>query len=256
MTPYRRYGLLALAVWAVPGSPAAFAQGSPGRLRITATEGQFAGSHIVHPTFRGRLKQIFLGQDVRIYTHPTVADPSAGQDELANTMLNTRRTLLAIQQSDVFLFSGHSGVVEGQPVQVVQVADDTRDASGKALLSAVQVRETLQGRTGPRLVIINGCITTNLGDGIATENRLSTAFGIDGKTKGRAYLGWDDKIVGANADKYALALLTFWTTPGPKNQYPTLAEARDRTPPANKRTVTIIGDQSLRYSDLRPLTRP
>jgi len=121
------------------------------QLRITATEGQFAGSHLVNATLRRKLKQLFSGQDLRFYTHPTNADKSSGQEDLPNTMLNARRTLLAIQQSDLFWFSGHSGQVAGQPVQVLQVADASRDAGGKALLSALEVREALRGGAAPGL---------------------------------------------------------------------------------------------------------
>ncbi len=251
--PFGRFASALLALLSV----LAIAPTAQAQLRIKATEGQFAGSHLVNSTLRKQLKQFFSGQDIRFYTHPTNADKNSGQEDLPNTMLNARRTLLAMQQSDVFWFSGHSGQVPGQPVQVLQVADESRDASGKALLSALEVRDALRGRGGPRLVVINGCITTNLYDGISTENRLSTAFGINSQSKGRAYLGWDLEIVGKHADDYILTLLSLWTKPDQTNRYLTLAEARERTPEANNRKVTIIGDGSLRYPDLKsPPARP
>ena len=199
-------------------------------LRIKAST--IANSQLPNPEFRNQLRQLFAGQDLAIYSYPTEALP--------DTMLNVPRTLAAIKQSDIFWYTGHSGISSAGPgKQVLMVRD-------KVLLEASEVAAALGGKPGPKLILLNGCVTTNPDDGATGVDRFSNAFGVAPGTKKLAYLGWRLEIVGRNADNYVLQLLKNWI-----NGKRTLGEARDLTPKANNEHATIIGDESLRYVDLQ-----
>jgi hypothetical protein len=161
-----------------------------------------------------------------------------------------------IRHSDIFYLNAHAGnssIVQRQVIIVKESEDNPkayRILSGK--LSFID-REDIRGTTGkydgPRLVILNGCSTTDYtGDAGKYAWRLATGFGIDSDTEGRAYLGWSKEVAGARIDLYMRDFLVNWASADSRSQYPTLAEALKMTGPYTKnRQLTIVGDSSLRY---------
>lgn len=164
--------------------------------------------------------------------------------------LERDRMTRVLERADIFWFSGHSGVPKKlKNVQVLEVKP--RTSSEVPYLLPDEIRQALKGRTGPRLVVLNGCITTDPNDGVPGPNRLSTAFGITDGTHGRAYLGWSKEIPGMLADDQVGRVLDIWTAPKPNGSYPTLEEARQK---AGVQNLKIIGDSELRYKELYRLS--
>jgi len=156
--------------------------------------------------------------------------------------LNREQFLKAAAKADILFFSGHSGVPSARPdIQALKLKPTATNADG--LISAADLRAGLRGG-GPRLVIVNGCKTTDPADGIAEAKRIHSGFGISQGTRGRAYLGWPKLVVGFVADDQMGRFLTAWTKPNADGTYPSLADAK-RT--LGIQNLTIIGDSSLRY---------
>ncbi len=210
--------------------------GAAGRtLHIHIVMGAEGSSHIRTEEWRRKMKEVvFAGNEVHFF-------PQDGTRE---------RVVKMIARSDIFYFTGHAGVPSKEPdVQVLQVYPKVPPT----FLKAEHIRAGLLGKPGPRLVIINGCQTTTLNDGVPEEKRLSSGFGISKDTKGRAYLGWPKSIVGPVGDAQLGKILALWTTPREDGTYRTLREAKDD---ADNENLTIIGDETLKYRDLTKAPSP
>jgi hypothetical protein len=208
------------------------------RLEVVFAGGYSAQTRISEAAWRDGRTRNFANANVRFFDNPLT-------DRVR--IITPRRTLLHIQQSDIYYYSGHAGTPSSSnpPMHVLQVRAEN-DMNAAATVSAADIRGALQGRRGPRLVVINGCKTTNPGDGVQGQNRLSTAFGITAGTTGRAYLGWSDIVIGINGDDQLGRLLAHWTTADAQGNYPTLEQSKRAT--GNSPNLTIIGDANLRYN--------
>ena len=193
--------------------------------RVILVAGFGASTQIDDERFVEKRRKTFAGQHVSFFNN--------------ELYLNRDRVLKAIQQADIFFYSGHSGTPSSMPGFQVLLAKPT-GGSDKGFVTAAQIRDALRGKIGPRLVIVNGCSTTDENDGVAEENRLSNGFGIKAGTEGRAYLGWSKSIPGFLADDQIGRLLDAWTAAG----NPTIEEARQSVGIEN---LDILGDKGLRY---------
>ncbi len=198
-------------------------------LKIVFVSGYGASTRIDDARYKENRQKNFAGQNV------VFKDNSA--------YLNQEELPAAAKGVDVFFYSGHSGQPSEQPgthVLVAQAGSETKPA----LVTSVDVKKGLKGGSSPRLVIINGCKTTDTEDGVPIAMRMSTAFGIQDGMKGKAYLGWPKLVPGFLADDQIGKLLSVWTVADDNGQYPTIDEARRKVGIENLR---IIGDKHLRY---------
>jgi len=140
------------------------------------------------------------------------------------TTIATRPTkaeiVAAFQHADVIYTNTHSGYPKkGAPRMVLETAAGG-GADGE--LSAQELRAALAGAPGPTLVIVNGCNTLARGPGDEPVLAFHAALGITAKTRGRAYLGFKEAIVGVRGDEFFRIMFAMWT----REPYPTLDGAR------------------------------
>jgi hypothetical protein len=207
-------------------------------LEVVFAAGFDCKSRITEAAWRTGRSRDFPGGHVAFFENP-ITDRAR--------ILTPQQALEQIQRADIFLYSGHTVNPAGfQPPMHAIHLRDPNDKDKAISTTALDIRRALQGRRGPRLVIINGCHTTDLGDGVPAVYRLNQAFGIKDGTVGRAYIGWKVLIVGITADDHIGRLLDHWTKPNQDGLYPTLEESRRAT--GNHPYMTIIGDADLRYN--------
>jgi len=173
----------------------------------------------------------------------------------------TRRAMAdSYQYADVYYLSIH-GAPPFEKMQSLMVApsQDNKNFSpkGNSLITAGDIRESLLGRPGPALVVINGCELNNPEDGIAPENRFSTGFGILRATPGRAFVGWPWEVLGQSQDPAFANMFTAWTRKRSDGTYPTILEVVNANMWGNNtKPPVVLGDPMLRYSDLTPRPQP
>jgi hypothetical protein len=217
--------LVAAAVLA--SSQNAWAQ--EGQQRVILVAGYGASTRIDNEEFRELRKKNFAGQWISFFTN--------------ELYLNRERFLKAVQQADILFYSGHSGEPSSMPGMQVLVVKPSSGKKGE-VLPATAIAQALSGGTGPRLVVVNGCCTTDPEDGVPSQNRIATAFGIAEGVVGRTYLGWSKVVPGFLADDQIGRLFAIWTVPGADGKYPTIEQARATVGIEN---LDIIGDSGLRY---------
>ncbi len=224
----RRCLLVTLVVPVALGSWLA-ARGEEGQQRVIFVAGYGASTRIDDEKFQELRRKNFEGQWISFFSN--------------QLYLNRERFLKAAQQADILFYSGHSGTPSSSPgMQALVVKAATEEKA--EVLPAAAIARALEGETGPRLVVVDGCCTTDPEDGVEGPNRLSTAFGITATTTGRAYLGWSKAVPGFLADDQIGRLFAIWTAPGAGGRYPTLEEARAGVGIEN---LVIVGDGGLRY---------
>lgn len=189
--------------------------------------GEDAGTLITeNAAFKNRIRKALAAETVSFFSSP----------------LNAEQTLHSLTRADLFYFSGHTIGNLDPPMQAIQVRGSDRGRPGK--LTAVDIRKHLVAHaTGPRLVILVGCQTMNLNDGVPPAFRLNSAFGIQRESRGRAFLGYETPIVGAMADDTMSKLIEYWTQPNENGVWPTIEEAVKFV----QSPIKIVGDSNLRY---------
>jgi hypothetical protein len=116
----------------------------------------------------------------------------------------------------------------------------------------------------PSLVIINGCDTLGPAPDGSNVLKINEGFGITDETKGRAYIGFNEGVIGIRGDEYFRIFFSYWT----RTPYPTLAQARanataffnDPLPAGQKfldprdaligEKLIIVGDKDLTFGQL------
>lgn len=180
----------------------------------------------------------------------------------ASGEMNRERLIKAVQQNDIIYLSLHGGPIfkDMQTFAVAPSADNTNiSPKGNSLITSQEIRDGLKGRALPRLVVVNGCESTDT-EGVRDENRMCTAFGVGSGTRGRAFIGWPHSVEGRERDRQFAEFFLFWTTKKTDGSFPTLAEAVNATEwpvPELERIAnpgktiaarpTILGDADLRY---------
>lgn len=171
-----------------------------------------------------------------------------------------RAMLDSYQYADIYYLSVHGAppLNEMQTLNVAPSDDNTNfSPKGNSLVTAGNIRESLLGRRGPALVVINGCELNKFDDGIAFENRISSAFGILRGTPGRAFVGWPWEVFGQSQDPAFANMFTAWTRKGSDGTYPTILEVVNANMWGNNtKPPVVLGDPMLRYSDLTPGPQP
>ncbi|QDV16062.1 hypothetical protein Pan153_06830 [Gimesia panareensis] len=236
-------GKLFLAVCVLACSPCVFAadQERDEKFKISFVRGYDVASVLPDSDYQASIKRMFRGEEVEFYLQ------DGGYTETG--------LLPIIKSSNIFYINTHSGDSETEETQVIKVKLPSGGDPSQQYLTPDEIRAAVGTDGGPKLVIINGCNTTDyhLGNAQRIDRRLATGFGIGPNAKGRAYLGWQSKVVAGAADKYlADKLLKAWTTAGYKNHYPTLKEAHEkagRYSAVNR--LNIVGDANLRYDFIR-----
>ena len=214
--------------------------GEPRKVEVVFVAGYGAGSRISNDTWQAGRRKAFQGQSVRFFDNP--------RDQL-QLIVNREQMKKIIQQADILFYSGHT--VTPRPPAPTHALKLRAVGNDNGALTTADIRAALEGKRGPRVVLLNGCKTTNPGDGVAAENRINNGFGITDGTQGRVYLGWTEEVVGFNGDDQMTTLLTHWTTPNAQGVYPTIG---DSLATLNNPTITLIGDRGVRY-DVRALVR-
>lgn len=209
--------------------------------KIDFVQGFGAGSFIPNADYqKARLRNFKTG---KVGFYPRHVDNPSWP------LLTRSRTLECIARADVFVFSGHSGPLPAG-MHVLQVADAA--GKGRDNINAGHIAAALKGRAGSRLVVVNGCRTTDPSDGIPETRRMATGFGIRSGTKGRAYLGWSTTVWATTGENWIGRLFNHWTTMRADGTFPTLDESRGAV--GTPRNLVLIGDGGLRYKtafDLR-----
>jgi hypothetical protein len=208
--------------------------GGPGdQLKVYFVGGYEAANRIDDDTWYGKRRTDFTGQNVVVFPNRYCLTPE--------------RFLKLVQNADILYYSGHFGTPKVLPnTQVLQLKPADADKLPSGFVEAGDVRTALQNKRGPRLVIVNGCHSSDMGNSaVPADNLMPSAFGISRSTQGKAYLGWQKLAVGFVGDDQMGKFLDAWTTPDSEGNYPTLLEAKGKAGIAN---LDIIGDQSLRYN--------
>jgi hypothetical protein len=223
-------------------------------LRVLLVQGYNVVSRVEDPNsdFRTGMAAAFARDVVKVLPKKHTKPASADFDRNA--------FLASYQYTDIYYLTTHGIVPPFNNMQSIQVApsEDNKNLSpgGNSVATAVDVRRSLMGREGPTLVVMNGCQLADPNDGIAEQQRVSTAFGITPRTEGRAFIGWDWSIVGVNQEAAFARMFQYWTTLRPNGSYPTLDEAVQNTKWAQTKPPRIIGDEGLRYGDVRAKPQP
>ncbi len=236
-------GLLLVIICVVTCSSGVFAaeRVEEKQFKINFVRGYDVASMLPDSDFQDTLKRMFRGNEIEFHNQ----EGGYTESEL----------LPIIKSSNIFYINTHSGDSKTEETQVIKVKLPPGGDPGQQYLTPEEIRGVAGTDGGPKLVIINGCNTTDyhLGNAQRIDRRLATGFGIGPNAKGRAYLGWQSKVVAGAADKYLVnKLLKAWTTAGYQNHYPTLKEAHEkagRYSSLNK--LNIVGDANLRYDFIR-----
>ena len=176
------------------------------------------------------------------------------EQELDRRICDRDRVFKLITMCDIFYFTGHAGTPSDSQEQVFTVRPREGKDRSDGVITASQLRKALEGQVGPRLVILNGCRTTAPNDPALEHLKLSSAFGINQDTQGRAYLGWPVSA-SRDSDEFLYEFLKIWRVLHPEHGFPTLAQAKElaiETDPngvgRNIAKLDIIGDKSLRFA--------
>jgi hypothetical protein len=224
-------GAFALAISATSARPQGAAKPRPVAIFI---KGFDAASLIENTDFKRAITAAFTHHEVRFF--------GFGHDR--------ERLMAAIPTADVLYFSGHSPPpVNGMQTLLVRPsASNPNPLTPKknSVLTSADVATALQGKTGPRLVIINGCETTKITDGVPADKRLNAGFGITDATRGRAFIGWDYPVVGNKKDATFRDMLAAWTKFDGRN-YRELGTVLNETDWTPTKPPVLIGDRKLWY---------
>ena len=128
--------------------------------------------------------------------------------------------LAAFKQADVIYTNSHSGYPKKGPPRMVLETAAGGGEDGE--LSAEELRAALAGAPGPTLVIVDGCNTLARPSGDVPVLALHEALGITAKTRGRAYVGFEEAIIGVRGDEFFRIFFAIWT----RTPYPSLEVAR------------------------------
>jgi len=253
-----RTSVSTLVIVSLVGATLVRAEGAGGRrrrpLKVVVAQGYDVVSRIENPrsNFRTLIGEAFSRDAVEAL--PKRHTTPASSDFYRSALLTS------FQYADIYYLTIHGIVPPFNQMHSVRVApsEDNKDLSpkGNHVATADVVRRSLLGRRGPTLVVFNGCQLADPNDGVPTPNRMSTAFGIKRKTKGRAFIGWDWSIVGVNQEVAFGNMFRLWTTPGPNGTYPTIGQAVLSTQWAKTKPPRIVGDDQLRYTDVQAGPQP
>jgi hypothetical protein len=220
---------------------ASLAQPLP-QAEVHFVQGFGAGSLVYNEVFQKARQRNFKTAKIGFY--PRYVDNASWP------LLNKARTLECIERADIFVFSGHSGTPPGASHHVLQIANTAGTARDN--INAFHLTTALKGRAAPRLVVINGCNTTDPADGVRSPHRISDGFGINASTKGRAYIGWSSEVVPTMGENTIGRVFNHWTTIRPDGTFPTLNESLAAA--HTLKNPVLIGDGSLRYKTAFVLT--
>ena len=179
--------------------------------------------------FERNVRNAFKDHNVKFYRKPT-------KNEL----------IKAILLADVLYISAHGGVYKEtwQCLQVAPSGDNNQiNSENESLIISLDIKNALAGNKTPKLVIFNTCYSTDLSDGVESENRFTSAFGIDANTKGKAYVGWPKWVVGSLTDKMFKVILCNWARRNRQGEYPSFANCYYYM--KRKCIATLIGDSSI-----------
>ncbi len=220
----------AVAVLLVTGHGSVAGPGD--QLKVYFVGGYEAANRVDDDAWYGKRKTDFSGQNVVVFPNRNCLTPE--------------RFLKLVQNADILYYSGHFGTPKDMPNnQVFLLKPADPDKRPSAFVTAGDIRTALQSKRGPRLVIVNGCHSSDMGNSaVPAGNLMPSGFGISKNTQGRAYLGWQKLAVGFVGDDQMGKFLDAWTTPDSEGNYPTLLESKAKAGITN---LDIIGDQTLRY---------
>lgn len=108
------------------------------------------------------------------------------------------------------------------------------------LVTPAEIEGMLDGKPGPSLVIIVGCGSGGSG--------FPEAFGFRGRTPGRAFIGFNEKVLGGLGDEIVAEVVSSWKQTGSGLQ----EAANNVIKPGSllRDNFRIWGDQALHFSDL------
>ena len=158
--------------------------------------------------------------------------------------LNKEDFITAIVPADILYVSGHGGVYNDtwQSFQVASSPENKQLKNGKSLVTSLDIKNALAGNKTPKLVIFNTCYSTDLSDGVVSENRFNAAFGICANTKGKAFVGWSKWVAGKYTDEIFREILCKWARKDNQGKYLSFADSYFYN---NKKcSATLIGDSS------------
>ena len=179
--------------------------------------------------YENNVRNAFKGHNVKFYREPT-----------------KKELLEAILTADVLYISAHGGVYKNtwQCLQVAPSGDNNQiNSKNESLITSLDIKNALAGNKTPKLVVFNTCNSTDLSDGVESENRFTSAFGIDANTKGKAYVGWSKWVVGNLTDYMFKVILCNWARRDRQGKYPSFANCYYFM--KRKCTATLIGDSSI-----------
>jgi hypothetical protein len=131
-----------------------------------------------------------------------------------------------IKDADVIYANTHSGYPKkGDPRMILQTGEESEISAQD--LQSINEALTVSGRPfilphQPSLVIINGCDTLGPAPDGSKVLKVNEGFGITNESKGRAYIGFNEGVIGIRGDEYFRIFFSYWT----RTPYPTLAQAK------------------------------
>lgn len=225
--------------------------------RMVLVQG-YKGSTKLTDYDEGKNEYPFVRTMQRMFTESNVINDVVAFSAPANThefdvrICDRDRFFKLIKMCDIFYFAGHSGTSGKLNEQILKVKPRAGEDESDGIITASQIRQALKGETGPRIVVLNGCVTTSPTDRAPEELRLSSAFGITPTTRGRAYLGWPVKA-SRDSDDYLYEVLKIWRKM--EHGFPTLEQAKQIAVQSDAggfgkqiAKLDIIGDKTLRFA--------
>jgi hypothetical protein len=240
-------GARAFALGLAVVSVATFAGAALPHLTIYMVHGKTSASILKDPDYQRVFRDsIFGGHDVTI-------DLSSGKARFLESLFDSQLVYLSLHANQTKYLVGSGDEVD---------ADD------------IAIAYKQHGYKGPTLVVVTGCSTTK--DLENTPKNLPKAFGIVPATRKRAYIGFPTFKTGLIGDRYFRVFFAQWMRARADGTHPTLEEARvaardyiekvralqteatakiarfEAFDAATAEQITIVGDSSLRVSDIAP----
>jgi ferric-dicitrate binding protein FerR (iron transport regulator) len=216
------------------------------------------GSYIPNPDYQSDLRSAFAGRTIQFESCPS-----------------RERVLGLLAGPGVVYANVHSGWLKNRaPARhAVQVGERPSGNGGDETSFVVTANDLLAVRNSvgetrmPKLFVLAGC--SSLDPAPSGELAIPAALGYAPSARGRAFIGFTGTVPGFRCDSYFRAFLAAWAEREPDGTYPTLERARERaTRSIKERTapfasdprdaaigdrLSILGDGSLRYSDVFPV---
>jgi hypothetical protein len=251
----RQFALAVLLLGLLLGSLHGAGASGSGGLTIYCWQGGGTGSNLFNKAFTDKWKAVL----------------NPGKNKITMELRPGRERILEMMgKANILYASTHSGIPKKAAEQALQLRNEK---TGDYLLWAHEIAAIKSVK--PALVVINGCSTYPLIDEEGGKKlNIATALGIYPHTKGRAFIGFEEAHPGPKGDDYFRVFFYFWCGAGNKNY--TITEAADKAKEhietlvnrfggdemqkyllsigaaEVRKDLRIIGDDNLRYRNLKP----